>query len=165
MKKYASEFIKGLNELSNNSTEFSKFLSSFIEWNVGNQATKDLREQLRSSLQEVLADDEAIDRAIDIMDADEIYNSAIHSYKNELSKMSIEEMAEEMMTWGYELPKKEEDPWHLYLLVKLTVDEGSDHDDIVNECDYTFTHDNILGSEILDYRTEQDGDSPVLYIG
>ena len=56
------------------------------------------------------------------------------------------------------------DTEHIYLLVKLTVDAGINHEETVNECDYTFTHDNILGSEILDYRTEQDGDSPVLYI-
>ena len=138
-------------------------LSDFCKWHIENRATKDLREDLRSDMEEIIWSQEIVDNVIDSMTSDEIRASSLKAYKSAVGKKSIEDQVDEMISWGYELPKKEEDPLHLYLLVKLTVDEGSDYDDVVNECDYTFTHDNILGSEILDYRTEQDGESPVLY--
>jgi len=139
-------------------------LSDFCKWHIENRATKDLREDLSSSMEEIIFSQEIVDSVIYSMNEEEIRDSSLKAYKREVGKKSLEGQVDEMISWGYELPKKEEDPWHLYLLVKLTVDAGSDYEDVVNECDYTFTHDNILGSEILDYRTEQDGDSPVLYI-
>ena len=144
---------------------YGQTLSDFCKWHIENRATKDLREDLRSSIEEIIFSEAIVDYLIDSMNSDEIRASSLKAYKREVGKKSLEDQVDEMISWGYQLPKKEEDPWHLYLLVKLTVDEGSDYDDVVNECDYTFTHDNILGSEILDYRlTEQDGESPVLYI-
>ena len=139
-------------------------LSDFCKWHIDNRATKDLREDLRSDMEEIIFSEEIVDSVIYSMNEEEIRDSSLKAYKREVGKKSLEGQVDEMISWGYELPKKEEDPWHLYLLVKLTVDAGSDYEDVVNECDYRFTHDNILGSEILDYRTEQDGDSPVLYI-
>jgi len=156
-QRYQSKATFGVNR-------YGQTLSDFCKWHIENRATKDLREDLRSDMEEIIWSQEIVDNVIDSMTSDEIRASSLKAYKSAVGKKSIEDQVDEMISWGYELPKKEEDPWHLYLLVKLTVDAGSDYENVVNECDYTFTHDNILGSEILDYRTEQDGDSPVLYI-
>lgn len=174
-----SEMIEELNKLKNQegrirvsnsdyffSTAVSQYgvaLTDFAKWHVDNQSTKDLREHLRSHLEEVLANNDTIDKTLESISDDEIFKSCYHAYKKQLSKMTVEEVADEMLSWGYQSPHLKKDEEHIYLLVKLTVDGGTDHEEAVNECDYVFTHDHILGSEILDYRSEQQGESPVLY--
>ena len=139
-------------------------IKNFVQWHIENQSNSDIKGYLREYLEDLLIHSDLVDRILQNMSNDDIRDSYKNSYLRDLGHMNDRQVVSEMESWDYELPKKEEEPWHLYLLVKLTVDAGSDYQDVVNECDYTFTHDNILGSEILDYRTEQDGDSPVLYI-
>ena len=144
--------------------KYWKTLSDFFKWHIDNRATKDLREDLRLSMEEIIFSQEIVDSVIDSMNEEEIRDSGLKSYKWAVGKKSIEDQVDEMLSWGYELPKKEEDPSHLYLLVKLTVDAGSDYEDVVNECDYKFTHDNIMGSEIIDYKSpDEQGYGPTLY--
>ena len=63
-----------------------------------------------------------------------------------LGKKSLESQVDEMLSWGYEMPNLRKNEEHIYLLVKLTVDKGTDHEEAVNECDYTFTYDGILAA-------------------
>ena len=143
--------------------KYWRTLSDFCKWHIDNRATKDLREDLRSDMEEIIFSQEIVDSVIDRMTEEEIRYSCLKSYKWALGKKSIEDQVDEMLSWGYEMPDLKKDEEHIYLLVKLTVDGGINHEDTVNECDYTFTYDGIIGSEILDYRSEQHGESPVLY--
>ena len=144
--------------------QYTKTLFDFCKWHVENQATKDLREHLRTDLKEVIAVDSVIDSTIDSMTEDDIRKSSLHSYKSFIGKLSsAEEIVDEMLSWGYQMPLPEKDPEHVYVLVKLVVDAGIDHEEAVNECDYQFNYDGILFSEILDFKSERHGESPVLY--
>lgn len=143
--------------------KYWKTLSDFCKWHIDNRATKDLREDLRLDMEEIIFNQEIVDSVIDSMNEEEIRYSSLRSYKHKIGKISLESQVNEMLSWGYEMPDLKKNEEHIYLLVKLTVDESVDHEEAVNECDYTFTYDGIIGSEILDYRSEQDNQSPVLY--
>ena len=143
--------------------KYWKTLSDFCKWHIDNRATKDLREDLRLDMEEIIFNQEIVDSVIDSMTEEEIRYSSLKSYKRKVGKISLESQVNEMLSWGYEMPDLKKNEEYIYLLVKLTVDESVDHEEVVNECDYVFTHDHILGSEIVDYRSEQEGESPVLY--
>lgn len=144
-------------------SKYYRTLNNFCKWYIENRETSALREDLRSDMEKIISSQEIVDSVIDSMNEEEIKDSGLKAYRREVARMSPEEQVDEMLSWGYEMPDLKKNEEHIYLLVKLTVDESVDHEEAVNECDYVFTHDNILGSEILDYRSEQDNQSPVLY--
>jgi hypothetical protein len=159
------EYLSHLCDLMNQVSEddYKDIVVKYAEWYVNNLQDKELEDHYKPYLEKVIYSAFLIDQTIDNMSRHEIRRSYIHSYIVDLLKMKTNELVKEMTDMGYQVPLKEEKPEHIYLLIKLTVDEDTDHEDVVNECDYTFTHDNILGSQILTYRSEQDGESPVLY--
>lgn len=143
--------------------KYWKTLSDFCKWHIENRETSALREDLRLDMGEIIFSQEIVDSVIDSMTEEEIRDSSLKSYLRKVGGKSVESQVDEMLSWGYEMPDLKKNEEHIYLLVKLTVDESVDHEEAVNECDYTFTYDGIIGSEILDYRSEQQGESPVLY--
>jgi len=39
---------------------------------------------------------------------------------------------------------------HIYVTVRLDVEDSADTQDVVQECDYSFVHDEIIDHEIVD---------------
>ena len=165
MSNDSIEYLSNLCDLMNQVSEddYKDIVVNYAEWYVNNIQDKDLSDHYRPYLERTIYSSLLIDRILDDMMRLEMRRSYIHSYVVDLLKMKTNELVKEMIDMGYQIPLKEEEPEHIYLLIKLTVDGGTDHEEAVNECDYNFHHDNILGSEILDYRSEQHGESPVLY--
>lgn len=165
MNNNSNEYLSHLCDLMNQVSEddYKDIVVNYAEWYVNNLQDKEIEERYLPYLGRVIHSAVLVDQTIDNMSNLEMRRSYIHSYIVDLLKMKTNELVKEMMDMGYQIPLKEEKPEHIYLLIKLTVDEGTDHEEAVNECDYNFHHDNILGSEILDYRSEQHGESPVLY--
>jgi len=43
---------------------------------------------------------------------------------------------------------------NIYLLVTLTIADDADPNEVCDECDYSFTHPNILEHELLGWRED-----------
>ncbi len=163
MEQSRSDIIHKIDKLDDE--EYFKFLKDFVSWHVENQATKDLREHLFYYLKQVLPDDDYIHWTLDRMNADDVQKSCFHAFNEKLRKMERDDVVDEMLTWGYPITdtEHEDETKPVYLLIKLTVDKGIDVQDMVNEMDYVMTYDGLLASEILDFKSVRNGESPVLY--
>ena len=44
--------------------------------------------------------------------------------------------------------------YYQQIVVKIEIEEDADIQDVISECDYNFSHDKIVGTEIIEVRDE-----------